>query len=1500
MALAAGARLGPYEVVDLVGAGGMGEVYRARDPRLGRDVAVKVLPAAVAASPERQQRFEREARAVAAVNHPNVLTVFDVGTQAIAAADSATDCAAGVESDVSAIPFVVTELLQGETLRELLRHRVPTQQQVLSFAAQIARGLDAAHGHGIVHRDVKPENVFVTSDGQVKVLDFGIAKLGQELGRSGDGTTESSPTGDGQVLGTIGYMSPEQLRGLPIDHRTDIFSLGVVLYELLGGKHPFHRDSAVATVTAILEETPPELSTLTRGVLPAVSGVVRRCLEKDREQRFRSAHDLALSLEATLGGQSGSAGPREIEERSPYPGLASFTETDAAVFFGREAEVQAFWQRLQSRKLLAVIGPSGAGKTSFVRAGVVASRPGGWGAIVCTPGSAPFRGLGRALVPELSGDPEAIRALVDVDDPAVACELVGRWRRRHGEALLVVDQFEELFTLSGPETQRRFAALLGRLAGEGDLHVLLSLRDDFLIRCSEHESLAAVFQDLTPLPELGRDGLVRALVEPARTSGYRFEDEALVGEMVDAVAGARGALPLLAFAVARLWEQRDRARRLLTQEAYERIGGVGGALAQHAEATLEAIGEERGPIVRELFRNLVTAQGTRVARGMDELLSVFAAQVRDDARSVLWALVNARLLTSFEEDAAEKGAKGPRHRFEIVHESLLGAWPRLVWWQTRDAAAAQFRDQLREAARTWEEHGRADDLLWTGSAYRLYAVWREHYQGGLSELEEAFGRAMTQLADRRRRRRQLAATAAVASLLAVAAALSLLWRRSTQETRRAEGHKLVALGRVELARNPAAVIAFARASLEVVDSAEARRLAVEALWAGPPTMFATNRVRCIRPVFSPDGRRLACSGYEGSVTVFPDDGGEPLRIAGLPIQPHRRGVAFTPSGDRLLTWLSGDEGIHVFTATGEELDTLPGEVEKVVVLDDDTVATYGAWAPGEAERAVRVWSLRDHSSRLVARWRPPPDFQRGFPEVQPTDLDPRLRWMAQGDGGTVHLVSLAGPDAGREIEVGTHQGKVREVTFSPDGSRLASVDEEGDFRVWPVAAGETLRTLKAPVPALLSRVDFDASASRLGWGAERGVLVWNLADPADAAPRLLWGPGDQNFGAVAFHPEGGWAVAARISGEMFLWALASPYPRVLRGHAQRPLDLAFTGDSRFLASCSFDGVRLWPLSPESGRQRLIDLGEEYWCFDIAADATSDHLLVAAPGTGTVLVEPDGATSRKLEGTPAKVLFTGALDTRAGLAAIGVYWADEAKDMAIHVVDLGSGANRTFPLREGDTQDPWAGGIDSLGFVADGSLMSGGDGGVFRWDLATGARTRVCGEAGQLSEGQYSLVATSGSGRSMIAGCWDGQATRVLVVDPATGVGRHIPSHGNAISAVAMDATGERIATGDRSGAVRVGFATGEEPHLLLVHSDPVTAVAFSPDGRWLASASGTEIVLWPVPDLSKPPLHTLPHDELLSKLRSFTNLRAVRDETSDNGWTIEVGPFPGWREVPTW
>ena len=280
VALIPGAKLGEYEVIRLIGSGGMGEVYRARDHRLHRDVAIKVLPESFARDPERLRRFEQEARAAAALNHPNILAVFQMGIY-------------------EGAPYLVSELLEGGTLREALVRGSLTVRKSIDYGIQIAHGLAAAHERGILHRDLKPENLFVSKDGRVKILDFGLAKLTLPQGGSDpDIPTVSKGTEPGLVMGTVGYMSPEQVRGERADHRTDIFAFGAILYEMLTGKRAFQKPTAAETMSAILNEDPPAVATLAANLSPALQRVTQRCLEKNPERRFQSSSDLAFALEA--------------------------------------------------------------------------------------------------------------------------------------------------------------------------------------------------------------------------------------------------------------------------------------------------------------------------------------------------------------------------------------------------------------------------------------------------------------------------------------------------------------------------------------------------------------------------------------------------------------------------------------------------------------------------------------------------------------------------------------------------------------------------------------------------------------------------------------------------------------------------------------------------------------------------------------------------------------------------------------------------------------------------------------------------------------------------------------------------------------------------------------------------------------------------------------------------------------------------------------------------
>jgi hypothetical protein len=854
-----------YEIKRPLGRGGMGEVWLAYDLRLRVDVALKALLPRGA----RPEWLHGEIRAAREVVSPNVCRVFDL-----------------VEADGREL--LSMEFVDGISLRQLLDERSPLDFfQAQEIAAQFLAGLEAIHAAGLVHRDFKPENVMLTRTGRVVVMDFGLARA-----------LDVEPQ---TVAGTRPYMAQEQFLGRPVDRRSDVFAVSVVLAEMLesaGVRDPESRQRLWAAV----RDDPPRLTDA------PWSAVLRRGLARDPDERYESAAAMARALEEVRR-RTGIT-----EEKSPYPGLGSFTEADAGNFFGREAEVAEIWKCLSGPpRLLGVIGPSGAGKSSLMRAGVMAARPEGWRAVTMTPGPRPFASLASALAPVVSGDVDAIAALARLDEPEVAARLFAGWRKRCSGALLVIDQFEELFTLSPPETQARFASIVGRLPIESDVHVVLSMRDDFHIRCGEHEALAPVFAQLVPLQPLTGDALRRALVQPALNNGYRFEGEELVEEIVTQIAGERAALPLGAFAMARLWERRDRQNGTLTRTAYREIGAVGGALAQHAEATLGEIGVERIGIVREIFRNLVTSQGTRASRSRTELESIFP----DGDGGVIDALVNARLLTAYEEG-----------RIEVVHESLLAAWPRLVQWQAQDADGLVMREHLRQASELWEECGHSEEMVWSGNAYREYEVWRARYPGALSAREEEYARAMESSARRSGRRKRLAVAAAFAIAIAIASTFGVLWRQTTQAARQAtaaagrateasrlaEAQKLLALAEVELGNQfPTGALAYARRSLEIADTPEGRLRVVEILWRGPIARvvpLGSRNAATAYLKFSPDGKWLIVTTPFGPAMLFRSDGGPPRT---LPSPPDNFGqtIKFSSDGRYVALQVRGEPGLHV-------------------------------------------------------------------------------------------------------------------------------------------------------------------------------------------------------------------------------------------------------------------------------------------------------------------------------------------------------------------------------------------------------------------------------------------------------------------------------------------------------------------------------------------------------------------------------------------------------------
>jgi WD40 repeat protein/DNA-binding winged helix-turn-helix (wHTH) protein len=1175
--------------------------------------------------------------------------------------------------------------------------------------------------------------------------------------------------------------------------------------------------------------------------------------------------------------------------RSPYPGLEPFSESDADVFFGRDAEIAALWRKIAGRRMLGVIGPSGAGKSSLVRAGVIARAPPGWRAVVCQPGEEPFLALARALAPDLAGDAEEMRQLLAFHDPDVALAVTARWRGRWDEALVVVDQFEELFTLNPESVRERFAALLRRLADAAGIHVVLTLRDDFLLECQRFPELLPIFADLTPVGPLPGPELRRVLIEPAARRLHAFESETLVDEMVGEVENERGALPLLAFAVARLWEMRDRERRMLTAQAYETIGGVGGALAQHAEATLEAIGVERLSMVRELFRNLVTAQGTRAVRAVGDLLSVFDQADREDARSVLDRLVDARLLTSFEDGVAADEGSGPhRHRVEIVHESLLGAWPRLIRWQAQDADAALLRDQLRQAARLWRERGRPAELLWTGTPYRELVVWRESYPGGLTATEQAFVDAMDQHASRRRRRRRIIGAAFVTGLVVVAAALGMLWLRSERQAHRIEARRLEEIARQTMRESPPNALAYALASLAIMDSKEARRAALQAVQNSPmPVTIGGDQLPAlgIGAEFSPDGRWLSVGHFNGELALWSREGGEPTYW-----RPRKgRGRAsFSPDSRVLLSAAIGDPSVIVWSVPNLEqlgvldrgglrrtdIDSRSGNLHlslRRMVRDDEAPGgwTYDLWA------LDRAMELAD--DRLPAA------------AIGPTDDQ-----MVIALGDELQLHSAVERNAAPRV-LARLESPVDVMAVSPDGDRLATVHGNGRVRLWAFGKdrAEPLRAWSRIHQGGCNDLRFAPSSSQFVVGYDDWVAaVLGVDDPPGSDPLLLR-PDEDRLIHLGFHPSGEVLATASMSG-VSLWPLdRKRYPVVLRGHAGTIEDVAFAPDGRWLVSQGSDGtIRHWPIEETAGAQHrvLFDWGHPAPVVvgSMSLSPDGSYLVTSCNEDVAHLVPLDGSAPTPLQGFDNRVM-----SAKIGGGGRYVAISGRADDRwRVRLWDL-----MTETTREIDVSEIGGRGFSAtIKLTADGRLLcmdKGND--IYEIDPAT----------------ESSTIFAAGVGRSFLIGRddnlivsrrrGDGVASVATVHDLAEDTTSPLSSHGNQVLSFALDREGSIVVTGSRDGIVRVGPASGEPPHWLVGHQGRVWAVAVSPDGRWIASgADDGTIRLWPMPDLTKPPLHDLPREEFLARLGSLINRRVIQNPDDPEVYRIVVDPFPGWATVRDW
>jgi len=1382
----------------------MGEVYLARDLRLGRLVAVKLL---ATQQPDLDERFLAEAQATARCHHESIVVIHEVGAH-------------------RGRPYMVLEYLKGQTLRQWLTDhvartgppaRVPPIRAV-ELMLPVVRALVYAHDQGIVHRDLKPENVMFTGTGGIKVLDFGIAKRVSAPGRDAEsvGGDAARVSASSSLAGTRLYMSPEQTRGA-VDHRADIWAAGIMLFELAVGAHPVLAAALRRTATSADERTAMPRASEVVPELGPLAGIIDRCLIEDPAHRTASARVLLAELEAVAPGHR----PMQLGDGgSPFPGLAAFQEADASRFFGRDRDIEQVVAELRSRPLVAVVGRSGAGKSSLVRAGVIPAlkRSGeGWDAAILRPGREPLAVLAGLLAETASspGDGVAGVAQLRAEPGSLAARLRMGVTRKRRRMVLFVDQLEELYTLGAPADERAsFLACLGAVADDvtSPLRVVVSMRSDFLDRLTEDRRFSAeVSRGLVLLPPIDRDAMREALVRPVEASGHRFEPAALVDRMVDAVTATPGALPLLQFTAARLWERRDRDLRVLTEDSYEQLGGVAGALAMHADVVLAGMSAEQQSLTRAVLERLVTPERTRAPVSMAELRALYRVPgVMDE---VVQHLATMRLVV------IERAAEGTDPTVELVHESLIDRWPTLVRWLGDNQDDPAMRARLRTAARDWERSGHAAGLLWTGEVARLAHAWQQRHHGELAEVEQRYLAAVLAAADRghriRRRRFFMLLSAAVV------VAMTMAWLAWNQSTARRRATALASAAATEashardaarmaavraLPGDPTTQLALLR-EIEDADapppgaSQEARRL----LHAGVALVVVTGSEVVRSAAFSADGRHVVFGSDDAMVWVWNADGqGVPVRLRG-----HGGNVisaAFSPDGRRIVS-ASADQTVRVWNADGSG--------EPVILRGHDSAVWSSAFSPdsrrivsASADQTVRVWNADGSGEPLVLRGH--------GATVQSAAFSPDGRRIASAsDDRTVRVWNADG--SGEPLVLRGHSDRVVGVAFSPDGRRIASASWDKTVRVWDAdGSGEPL-VLRGHDDRVLG-VAFSPDGRRIASASQdKTVRVWS----ADGGGLFVLRGHDERVSSVAFSPDGNTLVSASNDRTVRIWnAMPGHDPPVLCGHDDTVNAAVFSPDGRRVASASDDRtVRVWDV--DGSGEPLILRGHTAEVQSVAFSPNGRRIASASYDRTARVWNADGSGAPLiLRGHDGEVRF-------AAFSPDGKRIVTASDDRTVRVWNAEDG-RMIFVLRgHGGT-------VSSALFSPDGEriVSASWDGTVRVWSADGRAASIVL----RGHDSEFRSAVFSPDGRRIVSAARDG-TVRVWSAD-----GRGDPvvlrGHGGWVFWAEFSPDGGRIVSASRDKTVRVWPADGAgEPVVLLGHDLPVTQARFSPDGSRIVSAS---------------------------------------------------------------
>jgi WD40 repeat protein/serine/threonine protein kinase len=1391
-----------YRLDELIGVGGFGVVYRAYQAVIDREVAIKVILPEYANHPAFVRNFEREAQLVARLEHPHIVPLYDYWRDPTGA-------------------YIVMRFIRGGSLQEALKKGAWDIQATARVLEQIGAALAEAHRNSVVHQDIKAANILLDEQGNAYLTDFGIAK---DLTRVKEDDDEHQGGGAKQeVHGSPEYMAPEQILNLPVDARTDIYSLGIVTYEMLTGEKPFIASDDEELVRKQLYERIPSLQTRRSDLSPMFDIVIQRATDKNPKKRYPNPIAMAENFRqfvtvvtnpAPVEAPAVSPPPLEVEAEpepvNPYKGLRAFQEGDAADFFGREKLVERLYLRLlepgADARFLAVVGPSGSGKSSVVRAGLVPmirkNLP-KWFITDMIPGDKPLAQLVEAVLKVATDSTLPYEHIIRSDRNGLNLAVQQALGVGKSQLVLVIDQFEEIFTQVSDEAERQCfidQILTAVNAEDSRLRVIVTLRADFYDRPLAYSGLSELMsRRMDVVSPLTPEELERAIVKPAERVGLKLE-AGLVGAIIADTNHQAGALPLLQYALMEMFERREDKKGMLTVRAYQSSGGAAGAMIRSAEEAFASLDDENKRIAEQFFLRLITlGEGTEDTRRRVLRTETGEMKVDQERLNHIIKVFGEKRLLAFDHDPATRIPT-----IEIAHEALIRNWQRLKGWLDNNREALRLQRQVAEAAAQWEESKRDRSFLAGGGRLTHLEMLFSMPTIVLRPVEREFLEASIQQRTRNLQRvRAIVTGLVIFSIFTALLAAFAFDQRTRAEQARAEAERNSRISRSrELAITALTgtdgldkALLLGVEAFTAADTFEARDALLTKIQSSPLLeRFLQGNTDAVRAVaYSPDGKRIATGGRDNTIRIWDAETAQPTgAVMNHPDDVNT--IAFSPDG---LYIASGcvDGQVRIWeSATGEMISEIP--------LIEDVVVWSIAYSP---------------DGKTIA---------------------------AAEDDGTIQLVDVAAARQHDSPLVG-HEGAVYVVTYSPDGSLIASGGVDNTIRLWDAATGESVGDPLEGHSNWVWTLDFSPDGAVLASGGfDNTVRLWDVATRSELGQALTGHTGIVR--SVAFGQEGRLLVSGGEDRRLILWNIASREAAAVLSADGKVWGAAFNPDeSRLVSAADTNVVQVWNLRQSFTVARSYT-GQNQGIAAIAVDADS----VIAIGNDIANAENVNNAVKWAVGAAEPEQVTAFAEDTSRLATVLVLSsdkrivvsADQAGQLWFH--DVASGELIGDPLQVSESA------IFALALDESGELMAVGDeeGNVILLNQTQG----VWQVRGQPLTGHIDRVlalAFSPDGKYLASGGRD-SVVRLWDVEKQTALGGDLIGHTQPVISLAFSPDGALVASGGRDNLIVLWDTTQQTIRQTLSgHVNWVNTLAFSADKRYLASGSrdGT-VILWDIGD----------------------------------------------------